>query len=332
MADFTSSPMGAEYLDDSNAQYGVAQNASTLTTLTNIAGAAVSLALVVGIGVWGYQLLVRDVTGIPVVKAASGEMRVRPADPGGELAKHQGLSVNIVAAEGAAGKPADQLRLAPKPTDLLPEDHLVQTAVVAPEPLDLTASLQDQTNATPDVAAALNAGDVDDLVAQLTKGITPLSDLSADQNTVVTSVSQSVVDEVRAAEKQVAAVLDAPGVRHSLRPKKRPAVRARITPAAVNPARVSTAEVDAASLPAGTRLAQLGAYDSAEVAREQWDQMQGRFAAYMGDKKRIVQKATSGGRVFYRLRVMGFADIGEARRFCSALVAENADCIPVVTR
>jgi hypothetical protein len=29
---------------------------------------------------------------------------------------------------------------------------------------------------------------------------------------------------------------------------------------------------------------------------------------------------------------MGFADLGEARRFCSALVAERADCIPVVTR
>jgi hypothetical protein len=45
-----------------------------------------------------------------------------------------------------------------------------------------------------------------------------------------------------------------------------------------------------------------------------------------------VQKASSGGRVFYRLRAMGFDDLGDARRFCSALVAENADCIPVVTR
>jgi cell division septation protein DedD len=178
----------------------------------------------------------------------------------------------------------------------------------------------------------LNSGNVDDLVAQLTDGITPLSDLSADTNAVVASLAPSVVDAVRAAEAQAGAVLDAPGVRQSLRPKRRPAVRAVVTPAAVSAASPATAEVDASSLPAGTRLAQLGAFDSAEVARAQWDELQGRFGAYMGDKKRIVQRATSGGRVFYRLRVMGFADIGEARRFCSALVAENADCIPVVTR
>lgn len=324
MADFTASPHGAGYDGDSGQAYATERAPNALTTLTNVAGAAVSLALVIGIGVWGYKLLVRDVTGIPVVLAASGEMRVRPENPGGELAKHQGLSVNVVAAEGAAGKPADELRLAPQPVDLMPEDHVLQATVEAPPPLDLTRDGQ-----VPDVAAALNSGNVDDLVAQLTQGVTPLSDLSADANAVVASLSQSVVDEVQAAEERVVAALDAPGVRQSLRPKRRPAVRAVVTPAAVSN---TTAEVDAASLPVGTRLAQLGAFDSAEVAREQWDQLSGRFSEYMGDKQRIVQKATSGGRVFYRLRVMGFADIGEARRFCSALVAQNADCIPVVTR
>ncbi len=324
MADFTASPHGAGYDGDSGQAYVTERAPNALTTLTNVAGAAVSLALVIGIGVWGYKLLVRDVTGIPVVLAASGEMRVRPENPGGELAKHQGLSVNVVAAEGAAGKPADELRLAPQPVDLMPEDHVLQATVEAPPPLDLTRDGQ-----VPDVAAALNSGNVDDLVAQLTQGVTPLSDLSADANAVVASLSQSVVDEVQAAEERVVAALDAPGVRQSLRPKRRPAVRAVVTPAAVSN---TTAEVDAASLPVGTRLAQLGAFDSAEVAREQWDQLSGRFSEYMGDKQRIVQKATSGGRVFYRLRVMGFADIGEARRFCSALVAQNADCIPVVTR
>ena len=323
MADFTASPHGAGYDGDSGQVYVTERAPNALTTLTNAAGAVVSLALVIGIGVWGYKLLVRDVTGIPVVLAASGEMRVRPENPGGELAKHQGLSVNVVAAEGAAGKPADELRLAPQPVDLMPEDHVLQATVEAPPPLDLTRDGQ-----VPDVAAALNSGNVDDLVAQLTQGVTPLSDLSADANAVVASLSQSVVDEVQAAEERVVAALDAPGVRQSLRPKRRPAVRAVVTPAAVSN---TTSEVDAASLPVGTRLAQLGAFDSAEVAREQWDQLSGRFSEYMGDKQRIVQKATSGGRVFYRLRVMGFADIGEARRFCSALVAQNADCIPVVT-
>ena len=75
----------------------------TLGTITNWAGAAVSLALIVGIGVWGYKMLARDVSGVPVVRAASGKpMRVQPEDPGGSPAMHQGLAVNRVAADGTA--------------------------------------------------------------------------------------------------------------------------------------------------------------------------------------------------------------------------------------
>ena len=93
-----------------------------LTTFMNWTGAVVSLGLVVGLGVWGYQLAVRDVSGVPVIQAMEGPARVTPDDPGGRQADHQGLSVNQVAAEGSAAPPADQLLLAPKPVDLAPED------------------------------------------------------------------------------------------------------------------------------------------------------------------------------------------------------------------
>ncbi|MFC6760027.1 SPOR domain-containing protein [Sulfitobacter porphyrae] len=306
--------------------------------LTNLAGAMVSLALIAGIGVWGYKLLVRDVSGIPVVRAASGEMRIRPEDPGGELADHQGLSVNVIAAEGSA-RPADQLRLAPRPVDLSDEDQVVQAAMVtdAPQPQAPAAAAPAAPAAqvsADEVASALASGEVDDLVAKLTDGVAPLTGIEDETDAIVAEVTQDVVAEVVESEERLASVIDGPGVRHSLRPKRRPATRAVVTPAALTTQSADTAseEVDAANLPAGTRLAQLGAFDSAEVAREQWDQLQNRFSAYLGDKKRVVQKASSGGRVFYRLRAMGFEDIADARRFCSALVAENADCIPVVTR
>ncbi len=118
-----------------------------------------------------------------------------------------------------------------------------------------------------------------------------------------------------------------------MRPQLRPAaLRAAVTQAVAEAIPSGPVDVDPASLPVGTRLAQLGAFDSPEVARAQWDQIATRFDSYLNGKSRIVQKATSGGRVFYRLRAMGFEDIADARRFCSALVAQNADCIPVVTR
>ncbi|WP_247744559.1 SPOR domain-containing protein [Sulfitobacter sp. R18_1] len=336
MADFTSSPTTAGYAPDSAHSYAVGSAPKTLTTLTNIAGAVVSLALVAGIGVWGYKLLVRDVTGIPVVRAIEGEMRVRPEEPGGELARHQGLSVNVVAAEGSAGRPADELRLAPRQIELQDEDQPVKVAMVA---------AKTQGNATPavareddgdliDASEAIRSGNVQDLVAQLTNGVAPLTGEEAAAGDPVDAAVAMALADTSVQPKVVKAVLNAPGVRNSLRPRRRPAGGAVVTPAAVqpNPVAAATQEVDPASLPAGTRMAQLGAFDSPEVAREQWDRLQGRFGAYLEGKSRVVQKATSGGRVFYRLRAMGFNDIADARRFCSALVAENADCIPVVMR
>ena len=77
---------------------------------------------------------------------------------------------------------------------------------------------------------------------------------------------------------------------------------------------------------------QFGAFDSPEIARDQWVKLSARFGEFLGDKERVIEEATSGGRVFYRLRAHGFDDLSESRRFCAALVAEGADCIPVVSR
>ena len=327
MAVYSTSPSGGEPHGASAPEFSVSNRANSLTTLANVAGAALSLALIIGVGVWGYKLLVRDVSGIPVVRAVSGEMRVRPEDPGGQLAQHQGLSVNAVAAQGTAEQPADALRLAPRPVDLTQDDIVQPAALVAPGQQGQEMADAEVAVTTPDVSAALQAGNVDELVAQLTEGVEPLADLSADVDEVVAQVTETVVAEV-----QVAAALDVPGVRASLRPRKRPASRPVVTEAAAALPAGGVVDVDPASLPAGTRLAQLGAFDSAEVAREQWVELQGRFSVYLEGKKRVIQKAKSGGRVFYRLRAHGFEDITDARRFCSAVVAENADCIPVVTR
>lgn len=340
MADFTSSPMAGGFGRESSESFSVKAPPNRLTTLTNLTGAVVSLALVIGIGVWGYKLLMRDVSGIPVVRAVAGDMRVRPTEPGGELAQHQGLSVNVIAAEGTAGRPADELRLAPHPVDLTQDDQIISAAMVAPAPQDPLARtvpaadpVTQPAPITTDVSAALESGNVDDLVAQLTAGVAPMADVSADLAADPEEVVATIAAEVAEAVVAPAATIDAPGVRQSLRPKRRPATPAVVVQASLDTSTPpAAAEVDATSLKAGTRLAQLGAFDSPEVAREQWDVMQGRFSAFLEGKQRIVQKATSGGRVFYRLRAMGFQDIADARRFCAALVAENADCIPVVTR
>jgi len=101
--------------------------------LARFGGAALSVALVIGVGVWGWQLMVRDVTGIPVVRAMEGPMRTSPAEPGGEVTPHAGLSVNAIAALGEAAPPEDVLLLAPANAGLAPEDFDVAPEAEADE-------------------------------------------------------------------------------------------------------------------------------------------------------------------------------------------------------
>ncbi|WP_299612342.1 SPOR domain-containing protein [uncultured Tateyamaria sp.] len=304
---------------------------NSLKNLTNFAGAAVSLALIAGVSVWGYKLVMRDVSGIPVVRAAEGDMRVRPEIPGGQLARNTGLAVNEIAAVGEASGPVDQVVLAPRPVDLLDEDQPMPAQTVAPvqqpAPLDVAASLEVPEV---DVAAALLAGDVEQLVSQLTDGVDSIDAAPLEVEPVLASITAAELPET---PTPVPAVVTGPGPKASKRPQLRPASAPQtVTPASVASTEPQTSDIDAGTIPSGTRLVQLGAFDSPDVARAQWDKMQGRFGDLLRDKDRIVQQAQSGGRTFYRLRAHGFADLSDARRFCSALVAEGADCIPVVTR
>ena len=333
MAYYTDSAHG-DRAPHQHPEYSVA-GANPITKLTNITGALVSLALVVGVGVWGYKLLVRDVSGVPVVRAAAGDMRVRPENPGGELATNQGLSVNKVAAIGSSEDRAEEVHLAPKPTDLAEEDQPmpeIEEAMLTPAPRTAPQAVPEPAVVTPapaapnaeDITAAIQSGSVNDLVAQLTQGVAPMTAPQDETVPVLASV---------AAQDISAAVISGGDMRVSLRPPQRPVrAAARSVAAAATPAAATAGELDAASLPAGTRLVQLGAFDTPEIARAQWGKLNARFAPFMTGKNRIVMEAKSGGRTFYRLRAQGFEDIGDARRFCSALVAESVDCIPVVTR
>ena len=91
-------------------------------------------------------------------------------------------------------------------------------------------------------------------------------------------------------------------------------------------------EIDPATLALGTRLVQLGAFDSASQARSEWVKLVERFGDLMSGKAVVIEAAESGGRTFYRLRGHGFAGEDDVRRFCAALVAENAACIPASVR
>ena len=313
--------------------------------VVNLAGGLVSVGLALGAAVWGYKIAVRNVTGIPVIKALEGPMRVAPENPGGAVTAHQGLSVNDVAAVGVATPLPEEIVLAPRPVDLAeddmpglaPEPPAALLAPVAQDPADMPLAETSAPDLPPDPLTSVAPvapsdttapADVMALVDSIAAGAAPLSG---------GTVSERAVSEGALAPE--AATVSAPvvpgGLGTSLRPNPRPA---RLAAGGGSDAAVAQAlsaaarEVDAAALPAGTRLVQFGAFDSEDEARAAWDKISGQFGELMAGKGRVIQSATSGGRTFYRLRAEGFAEEADARRFCAAVTAENTECIPVTLR
>ncbi len=345
----------------------IPRDSGKIGKLLNTAGAVMSVALVIGISIWGYRLLVRDVAGVPIVRALDGPMRTAPQDPGGMQAAHQGLAVNNVKSDGHVSDIADRLVLAPVHGGIKPQD---QAGLHQRPPAPRSDSTRPTESADAElviqppseiIAPALLTGTIPD--AELPKTVSDgqgvvvgaINPATATPSATDKAVAQALAmaEQISAGSQPLGDVADvvekAPlaliaasvaGVAHSPRPLQRPA-SLNTTPASA-PVEVAAAQTVAASsgtteinpdsIPAGTRLAQLGAFDSAEIARAQWGQIHSRFTEYMDGKSRVIQKAQSGGRTFYRLRVAGFDDISDARRFCSALLAEKAACIPVEQR
>ena len=100
--------------------YDVDAGGARRSRLGAAVGAFVSLAVLAGVVVWAYRLGVRDATDVPVVRAVEGPMRVRPDDPGGAQAAHQGRAVYDVMAD--APPPLETIVIAPPPERLSAED------------------------------------------------------------------------------------------------------------------------------------------------------------------------------------------------------------------
>ena len=278
--------------------FAPAVSAPRVTNLVNFAGAALSLTLILGVGFWGYKLIVRDVSGIPVVRAMEGDMRVLPDNPGGAVADHTGLSVNEVAAIGEAGGPEDRLVLAPRTGDLAQEDLIAQPIAEAIAVEETTPAAQNDISVLADQLASLAAA--------------PLAE---------TGPATPAVEVIPAS---------VPGVASSLRPVIRPANFRIPAPAATAPAAPSEVSVTTTAFPAGTNLVQLGAFQSPALAAQEWDRLQSRFGQLMSGQERVIQVSNQSSATWYRLRASGFEDRAEARRLCAALQAEGAECIAVV--
>ena len=313
--------------DDFDAGYGAPMGRPLrVGRIVTIGGAVGSVALVIGLGLWGYDLAVRDARGVPVIRAAEGPMRIAPENPGGEVADHQGLSVNTVAALGVAAPPPERLLLAPRPIELTDEDQPVLSDApllsegVAHAPVEAGFVPLSAELAAP--APILPQGAVSVAAPPPVAAAAPATAPDPQQDAVEMALAEALSGIEGEAEM---ATLSPARAEDSARPRARPGEAAA-------PLAAPVTEMDPATLAEGTRLVQLGAFDTPDEARAEWARLLNANPDLLMGKALVVQSAASGGRDFFRLRAAGFATEDETRGLCAQLLKRDATCIPVVHR
>ena len=279
-------------------------------------GAALSLSLLTGAIGWSYQLIVRDINQIPIVRAQLGPLRVAPDDPGGLTAANQGLSVTQLAVNE---RPllSDEIFLAPAAEVLSEENVALQIS-------EENSSITNKEKFDTLEVSTENNLDLKNLPEQTATGLA--SHKEAVLSTAAFSPKKLEIENAVSLALSLTNEVDSSF--NSLRPKIRPVVLNQIQ-TVINAQSVTNELV--AALPIGSAVVQLGAFESKSLARIEWQRLEALLGSVLKSKNMVIQKAESGGKVFYRLRAFGFDDLSDARQFCSA-VNDKVACIPVVTR
>lgn len=279
-------------------------------------GAALSLFLLAGAIGWSYQLIVRDVNQIPIVRAQLGPLRVAPDNPGGLTAANQGLSVTQLAVNE---KPllSNEIYLAPA-AEILNEENLA-----------LKVKEEYESNK---VDGAFEIKEVNAENSMNLEALPDQKEVDSRSNDVgvlsKAAFSQKKI-EIENAVSLALSITNEPDKSLSwLRPKIRPVGFYRN--GNINEDQIVSNE-PMPKLPIGSAVVQLGAFDSKSLAESEWQRFEKILGSILIPKKMVVQKAESGGKIFYRLRASGFSDISDARQFCTA-ISDKVACIPVVTR
>ena len=172
--------------------------------------------------------------------------------------------------------------------------------------------------------------------AQLPEASTPApaSLTLADEDQPVETAAATATDDdpdlpvISDGDAQAAAILQQLSTSAAARPRPRPG---DLPADDAQPIAVAV-EVSAAEIGPGTRLVQLGAFDSEGEASTHWRALVGEHTDLLALKRQYIQETESNGRTLYRLRVLGFDDANAQRTMCEALRARAVDCIPVTVR
>lgn len=229
---------------------------------------------------------------VPVIEAEKGPIKVKPENPGGMQVA--GANDSIFSGDSSGGPEA----LAPPPE--------------APEPQALRAEQQAEAKpaaAAPSGPAGAPAGApagspaVSGPVASPTAHPAASAAVPPGPAVAPPSTSSSGVSATAARpEARTASLAHAPAPDHA------------------------QADARSAASPSGRTEVQLAALDTEAAARTEWERLSKRMPEMLAGRRPDVLRADRDGKVFWRLRTGGFADIAQATAFCERVRAKGAGC------
>ena len=284
-----------------------------------------SIAALAGAVYFGLQLIERDPSKVPVIKAMTGPSRIAPETPGGEIADHLGLAVNKIQTGTGIDDEADRVSLAPEQHSLTVEETETELAVRDVEPVveDTALTVEDVEPTEPPEVAAVEP--------EPGREIVPLSDDDA-----AAAIAEALALATQSADPAASETPAAAVYQPRLRPSdlNTDVQVAAVIPVATTPEPTSDPAFSnrISEVPVGTKLVQLGAYDSEAQALSEWKKLMGKHSDFLAQKKMLIQPVVSGGRQLYRLRAVGFDGRDAAKGFCTALNARGVACFALTAR
>ena len=289
-------------------------------SIFSIFGAVISLNLILWAGYWTYNIISRDINGIPIVAAQPGPLRVAPDTPGGIEAENIELAVTKIASQELPPNPK-AVELAPGTEKLTPDDLTIFQAIKQKKIIDRQAALNNQ----------IHLGVIE---PNLSKEIS-LEPVNTVTNTANYSITENQSELVAAALALALKPSADNLIANAVAQNKFKQIKPRLRPGSLLEASVSTTETvirpALASVETGLAVVQFGTFATETVAFEEWDRLSKNLSVILDGRPKYVERIKRNGNEIYRLRLGGFVNIDDASRFCSAVISQE-NCVPVIAK
>ena len=288
----------------------------------SIFGAIISLNLILWAGYWAYNLISRDINGIPIVAAQPGPLRVAPEVPGGIEAENIELAVSKIASQELPPNP-QAVELAPYTAKLNADDITINQALKQKKLVDSQIEKRTQGRLQAVEPELLNE-----------ISLVPIkTSIESTDYTIVDNQSELVAAALAIALKPYSEQLSDKVISENnksitIKPMPRPG-SLRIKPTSLNSENSILPTLG--SVETGLAIVQFGSFENKQLALAEWGRLSENLSVILDGRPKFVERIQRNGNEIYRLRLGGFVNIDDASRFCSAVISQE-NCVPIIAK